>query len=570
MSSPLRHLRPLPAPGRVPLLPPKYVVRSERCIACGQCIRSCQYVCHRRRVGDPRVMDEPESASCRGCFACVMDCPRGALEMRQNPDYEHLCDPVYTAQVIRSIQEQAATGKIPVSGAGYGGPFDGRGFDGIWTDMSEIVRPTRDGIHGREAISTLVDLGRKIPDLCGLEFDGQGSLLSPIPPTREIAIPILFGALPFAPPVDVLTPLAVAARALATYQTVLLRDHPERLREYYNHLIIRMAPSDVGAHWDLIEWATIVEMEWDREAVGAIAEARRVNPHLLTIIRVPVAREAPQRVLQLAEAGAECIHLCADWHGHGEKGVTLVESLRGCHLELVEKGLRDQVTLLASGGIAMAEHLPKAIILGADAVFIDVPLLVALECTVCGSCLEGRPCPRRVGEADIRWSATRVVNLMLSWRDQLLEVLGAMGMRDVRRLRGEAGRAIFADSARTDFVGRLALGSASGGYADEPQEPTCEMRWHAVHSGAPDRFANVPSLYRVVVERQRCTDCGLCVHACPYGVFRRSDGKVHLDEPAHHRCIGPECLQNSWCCVHICPWQAPWRRCSVTFVGQPS
>ena len=26
----------------------------------------------------------------------------------------------------------------------------------MWTDMSEIVRPTRDGIHGREYISTSV------------------------------------------------------------------------------------------------------------------------------------------------------------------------------------------------------------------------------------------------------------------------------------------------------------------------------------------------------------------------------------------------------------------------------
>ncbi len=34
--------------------------------------------------------------------------------------------------------------------------------------MSEIVRPTRDGIHGREYISTQVDLGRK---WMSLEFD---------------------------------------------------------------------------------------------------------------------------------------------------------------------------------------------------------------------------------------------------------------------------------------------------------------------------------------------------------------------------------------------------------------
>ena len=56
---------------------------------------------------------------------------------------------------------QADAGKIPVSGAGYRGRFHGPGFDSIWTDMSEIVRPTRDGIHGREYISTSVDIGPK-------------------------------------------------------------------------------------------------------------------------------------------------------------------------------------------------------------------------------------------------------------------------------------------------------------------------------------------------------------------------------------------------------------------------
>ena len=41
---------------------------------------------------------------------------------------------------------------------------------------------------------------------------------------------------------------------------------------------------------------------------------------------------------------------------------------------------------------------------------------------------------------------------MASWRDQLLEILGAMGLREVRRLRGEIGRAMFqADLEREAF-----------------------------------------------------------------------------------------------------------------------
>ena len=35
----------------------------------------------------------------------------------------------------------------------------------MWTDMSEIVRPTRDGIHGREYINVSVDIGRRLKHL---------------------------------------------------------------------------------------------------------------------------------------------------------------------------------------------------------------------------------------------------------------------------------------------------------------------------------------------------------------------------------------------------------------------
>jgi hypothetical protein len=74
-------------------------------------------------------------------------------------------DPYWTAEIVTQTWYQAETGRIPISGAGYGGKFAGEGFDGIWLDMSEIVRPTRDGIHGREYISTAVDLGHNLMHL---------------------------------------------------------------------------------------------------------------------------------------------------------------------------------------------------------------------------------------------------------------------------------------------------------------------------------------------------------------------------------------------------------------------
>ena len=41
------------------------------------------------------------------------------------------------------------------------------------------------------------------------------------------------------------------------------------------------------------------------------------------------------------------------------------------------------------------------------------------------------------------YAVGRMTNLIAAWHDQLIEVMGAMGMREVRRLRGDVGRAMF-------------------------------------------------------------------------------------------------------------------------------
>lgn len=559
MTGPKR-LSPKPTPSRYPILAPYRIVRSDRCINCGTCIEACIYDCHCRAEEDPRKMADPKDGCCRDCFACIMRCPREALSMRPNEEYLAIGDRTYTPDRIRSILEQAEQGKIPVSGAGYRGYFGGDYYDNIWTDMSEIVRPTRDGIHGREHISTTVTLGQMIRDLCGMVFDEEGSLKSLIPLNREIPIPVIFGLMPFFPGQKILSSLALAASKLTTYLTLPAENATEELKDYYSHLLIRLKPDEIEQYRNTIEWATIVEFEPAGDQIEAIARARKINSNVLTIIHVPASGEVEKKILDLVRKGAETIHLSTNIHGRGLDGVTLLDSLHRTHSLLVEEGLRDRITLVASGGIAAAEHIPKTIIMGADAVVVDIPLLIAMDVVKWKPEENGNRiiCPKETDELDARWGASRVINLMLSWKDQLLEVLGAMGLRDVRRLRGEIGRAIFADQERRSFEKRLKNSpenisrinfqkSASGS-----GEPLPQVNAHLV----PDRFSIKQGKWRVVVDRARCTNCTLCVVSCQYHVHRRIEGKLSLDEPIHNRCIGIECKKNDWCCVHVCPWDA--------------
>jgi len=117
--------------------------------------------------------------------SCIQECPRGALEKSLSqglPEHRRF---LLESPYVHHYLEAGRGREGAVSGAGYKGPFTGTGFDSMWTDMSEIVSPDRDGIHGREYISTSVELGRKLNHLA---FDANGQLASKIFDT--VAVPL--------------------------------------------------------------------------------------------------------------------------------------------------------------------------------------------------------------------------------------------------------------------------------------------------------------------------------------------------------------------------------------------
>jgi glutamate synthase domain-containing protein 2 len=154
----------------------------------------------------------------------------------------------------------------------------------------------------------------------------------------------------------------------------------------------------------------------------------------------------------------EVIHVVADANGNeltAQKPRFLKEMIRHIHTTLIERGVRDEITLMAGGGIALPEHMAKAIICGADLVTTNLPLLIALECHLCESCEPGMPCPARLEKIDRAYAVGRMTNLIAAWHDQLIELMGAMGMREARRLRGDVGRAMFFENLEEETFGKL-------------------------------------------------------------------------------------------------------------------
>ena len=558
------------------------VLRSDRCISCGKCVEGCIYDVHKRDPQDPRQMAQAESHLCRACLVCVQQCPRRALEVVLNPELEQVGIPPFDADSILTIWQEAAEGKIPVHGAGYGGPFRGHGFDGIWTDMSEIVRPTRDGIHGREFISTEVDIGRKLAHLAGLSFDEEGRLLSHIPLTREIPIPMLFGRPPLSKNGLRLTSASVrAAMELRTFSIMDLNlalelgapsswnpDDPmdaravRYLRENRNHAILHLDDTVFGPDgaleyitppehpWlpktPLWQWASVVELDDGPHVLDRAEALREKNPDIIIFVQVQATSNSHDRVVELAAAGLDVIHLKCSWQGGwlgDAKSLSVVDAIEKTHGYLVAAGLREQVSLLVSGGIAKAEHIPKAILLGVDAVVLDVAHVVAVGCKVCGQCrISEGVCSRNIDSLDPKWAVRRMVNLMAAWRNQLLEVLGAMGLRDVRRLRGEIGRGLFADALEDQFNKRLTPLSRS----DVPLEiPANIPEPKEIMKDSDKRMRRIFGQWHV--ERsENCTQCGLCTKVCSSGALLWPEGLRKQAPPIDEACLGPSCTDRCW------------------------
>ena len=427
----------------------------EGCLGCLHCVKKqCVYGVYGNRDLDVRQMIDSIDNQCMGCLRCVQGCPRELIHKSMNPEYEAIGDSHWTPEIIASLWYQAETGKIPVSGGGYPGPFSGPGFDSMWTDMSEIVRPTRDGIRGREYISAGIDMGGTSGHL---SFGDSGDLQDNLPFGLDIPLPIILRV----PPCgslsgDTIKGWALAAKELRTFLALPIDMITGELVSFGESLIPIMSPIQPHSG-DGLEGVRLVEVPWGENWKEIVKRIKESHPSALISCRVPLVRGMMEKIMSLVDSDVSILYLegMASGRAMDDNSIFIKDGIREAHLALVERGIRDEVTLLAGGGIAMAEHAAKAIICGADGVVIDFAILIALECRMCRRCTKGLPCPVEIDRAEQSWVASRITNLLGAWHNQLLEVMGAMGIRDVRRLRGETGRAMFFEDLDRSTFGSL-------------------------------------------------------------------------------------------------------------------
>ena len=477
-----------PAPDRYRNALGKYKIdRLAACAGCGRCAQVCKYGVHIKPKGYTftlRPQDQycvgPECAECGE--SCINQCPNHALVMRRNPSVDCMGDPRWSSDLILATWHMAATGHVPPDHLEYrrgesSGGFDRLVFSFETEDDDAAATPT----PAAHDVALSLDLNRR----------GDGR------PQVHIDGPVYGGGMSFGS-VSIHTILA-KARAAAAWNTFTCTGeggYHDRLRPYDDHVITQVATGLFGVREETVQRVRIVEFKYAQGAkpglgghllgdkntppVARMREAvagnalfspfpfhsvysvedhkkhvdwiKEMNPDCLVSVKVSTPTDVDMVAVGSFYAGAHIVHLDGSYGGTGaapdiaKKNIAMpIEyAIPKVHKFLVAEGIRDQITLIASGGIRTAWDALKAIALGADGVVIGTAEMIALGCVRCACCESGRGCPRGIATTDpelmqqmsLEWATQRLINLQNAWREQMVEVLARLGMSSIRELRG--------------------------------------------------------------------------------------------------------------------------------------
>lgn len=381
----------------------------------------------------------------------------------------------WTPELILTTWEQSESGQEPTNGMEYRRGASGGGFDRL-----VFKRLPRDQWLPEET-----EISLAIP------LDRRGEV-----PGMEIPIPWYGAGMSYGSVSEqVMLARAMAAREWKTFTSTGEGGYPQALAPLADNIITQIATGMFGVREETIQRAPIIEFKYAQgakpglgghllsdKATTSVAKMREsvpwvslfspfpfhsvysvedhrkhvdwvktINPSALIAIKVSTPTDVDMVAVGSYYAGAHILQIDGSYGGTGaapeisKKNIAMpVEfAIPKVHRYLEGEGIRDEIVLMASGGIRTASDIAKAIALGADGCIIGTAELVAMGCTRCSNCERGRGCPFGLTTTDPElsllidpeWGAMRVSNLYRSWAQQLRDILRSLGLSNVRDLR---------------------------------------------------------------------------------------------------------------------------------------
>lgn len=162
-------------------------------------------------------------------------------------------------------------------------------------------------------------------------------------------------------------------------------------------------------------------------------------------VKIAAKTGADGIVIDGSEAGTGAAPVIASTHLGIPTLPALVQAVRA----LEEMGVKNEVSLVVSGGIKDGADVAKAIALGADAVAIGTGAMIAMGCAVCLRCHEGKCAfgigtqdPERRKRLDIDDAARRVANYIQGMTYEATILAKAAGKTALANLEREDLRAL--------------------------------------------------------------------------------------------------------------------------------